>query len=136
MKHFFLTFLAITICLFECVANILPRVIVLTDAETDDRCSMVHFLLYTNDMQVDAIIQTNSCFQKKGWSNQPWLEQQIDAYEKVYDNLKIHDQNYPTADYLRERIFVGDENPEHVKLSGGQCKQLLPGAEPDRKSVV
>ena len=42
-----------------------PRVIVLTDAETDDRCSMVHFLLYTNDMQVDAIIQTNSCFQKR-----------------------------------------------------------------------
>ena len=51
-----------------------PRVIVLTDAETDDRCSMVHFLLYTNDMQVDGIIQTNSCFQKRGWSHEPWLK--------------------------------------------------------------
>ncbi len=130
MKHFILISLTITICLFESIASTLPRVIVLTDAETDDRCSMVHFLLYTNNMQVDAIIQTNSCFQKKGWSNEPWLDQQIDAYEKVYDNLRVHDKNYPTADYLRQRIFVGDENPKHVKLSGGQCKQLLPGAEP------
>ena len=26
-----------------------PRVIVMTDGEVDDRCSMVHFLLYAND---------------------------------------------------------------------------------------
>ena len=51
--------------------NELPRVIVLTDAETDDRCSMVHFLLHSNDIQVDGIVQTNSCFQRKGWSHEP-----------------------------------------------------------------
>jgi hypothetical protein len=107
-----------------------PRVIVLTDAETDDRCSMVHFLLYANDMQVDALIQSNSCFQRKGWSSEKWLEKQLDAYAKVYPNLIVHDPTYPTPDYLRRRVFVGDENPDHVKLSGGQCKQLLPGAEP------
>lgn len=107
-----------------------PRVIVLTDAETDDRCSMVHFLLHANDMQIDGIIQTNSCFQRKGWSNEPWLAQFIDAYEKVYPNLKVHDANYPTPDYLRSKIFVGDENPEHVMINGGRCKQLLPGTKP------
>ena len=79
MKHFILISLTITICLFESIASTLPRVIVLTDAETDDRCSMVHFLLYTNNMQVDAIIQTNSCFQKKGWTNEPWPDQQLAA---------------------------------------------------------
>ena len=108
-------------------AATLPRVIVLTDAETDDRCSMVHFLLYANDMQIDAIIQTNSCFQRKGWSSEPWLEKQINAYAKVYPNLNVHDPNYPTPEYLRRKIYVGDENPEHIKLSGGQCKLLLPG---------
>ena len=107
-----------------------PRVIVLTDAETDDRCSMVHFLLYTNDMQVDAIIQTNSCFQKRGWSHDPWLKKQLDAYEKVYPNLKVHDAAYPTPDYLRQRVYVGDEDPSHVVLSGKQCKMTLPGVEP------
>ena len=95
-----------------------PRVIVLTDAETDDRCSMVHFLLHANDMQIDAIVQTNSCFQKKGWSHEPWLDKQIDAYEKVYSNLKVHDSNYPTPDYLRSKVYVGDENPNHIVLSG------------------
>ncbi|MDO4757850.1 MAG: DUF1593 domain-containing protein, partial [Rikenellaceae bacterium] len=56
------------------------RVVVMTDGEVDDRCSMVHFLLYVNDMQVDAIIQSNSCFQRKGWSSEPWIEEQIAAY--------------------------------------------------------
>ena len=116
--------------LFSPIGAQRPRVIVLTDAETDDRCSMVHFLLYTNDMQVDAIIQTNSCFQKRGWSHEPWLQKQLDAYEKVYPNLKVHDANYPTPDYLRQRVYVGDEDPSHVVLSGKECKMTLPGAEP------
>ena len=107
-----------------------PRVIVLTNAETDDRCSMVHFLLYTNDMQVDGIVQTNSCFQRKGWSSEPWLAKQLDAYEKVYPNLKAHDSNYPSPDYLRSRVYVGDEDPTHLVFDGKRCKMALPGAEP------
>lgn len=107
-----------------------PRVIVLTDAETDDRCSMVHFLLYTNDMQVDGIVQTNSCFQRKGWSCEPWLAEQLNAYEKVYPNLKVHDPNYPSPDYLRSRVYIGDEDPSHVVFDGKRCKMTLPGAEP------
>ncbi len=110
-------------------AGQLPRVIVMTDAETDDRCSMVHFLLYTNDMQVDAIIQSNSCFQRRGWSNEPWLEEQISAYEKVYPNLLVHDNRYPSPDYLRSVVFVGDENPEHIGI-GTNAPKLIPGMKP------
>ncbi len=116
---------------FFCMeAKELPRVIVLTDAETDDRCSMVHFLLHANDMQIDGIVQSNSCFQRKGWSHEPWLEEMIGAYGKVYPNLIVHDPSYPSPEYLLSRIYVGDENPDHVMLSGSQCKQLLPGEEP------
>lgn len=106
-----------------------PRVVVMTDGETDDRCSMVHFLLYTNDMQVDAIIQTNSCFQRKGWSSEPWIEEQIAAYEKVLPNLRVHDPDYPSADELRRVIYVGDEDPTHIP-EGVSYKMLLPGEEP------
>jgi len=107
-----------------------PRVIVMTDAETDDRCSMVHFLLYSNDMQVDAIIQSNSCFQKHGWSSEQWLEGQISAYEKMYPNLIVHDKDYPTADYLRSVTFIGDENPEHISEDWNQrCRYITEGTE-------
>ena len=109
-------------------AGKLPRVIVMTDAETDDRCSMVHFLLYSNDMQVDAIIQSNSCFQRRGWSSEPWLEEQISAYEKVYPNLKVHDSSYPTPEYLRSVVFLGDEDPDHV--GDVNARLLIPGADP------
>jgi len=53
-----------------------PRVIAMTDGEIDDRCSMIRFLLYSNDMDIAAIIQTNSVFQEKGWSSEKWLEKQ------------------------------------------------------------
>jgi len=29
-----------------------PRVIAMTDGEVDDRCSMIRFLLYSNDMDI------------------------------------------------------------------------------------
>lgn len=105
-----------------------PRVIVMTDGEVDDRCSMVHFLLYANDMQVDAIIQSNSGFQRKGWSSEPWIEEQLAAYEQLYPNLVVHDPDYPTADALRRVVFVGDEDPAHIP-EGVNFKTLLPGHE-------
>jgi len=106
-----------------------PRVIVMTDGEVDDRCSMVRFLLYTNNVEVKAIIETNSCFQRQGWSSDPWLEHEMDAYEQVYDNLKIHDRNYPTPAYLRSVCYVGDEDPAHVVVDGN-APARLPGEEP------
>ena len=108
----------------------LPRVVVMTDGEVDDRCSMVHFLLYANDMEVAAIIQSNSCYQRHGWSSEPWLKKQLDAYEQVYPNLKVHDPRYPTPDQLRSVVYVGDEDPEHVQLDGSTTRHLLPGVNP------
>lgn len=106
-----------------------PRVVVMTDGEVDDRCSMVHFLLSTNDLDVQAIIQSNSCFQRHGWSSIHWLEKQIDDYEKAYPNLAVHDAAYPTPDYLRSVCFVGDEDESHIpeRYSGAMTR---PGEEP------
>lgn len=45
-----------------------PRVIAMTDGEVDDRSSMVRFLLYTSEIDLLAIIETNSVYQKDGHS--------------------------------------------------------------------
>src|SRR5690606_11595053 len=37
-----------------------PRVLVTTDGEIDDQCSMVRFLLHSNDFDVEGIVKTSS----------------------------------------------------------------------------
>ena len=91
-----------------------PRVIVMTDGEIDDQSSMIRFLLYTCDFDTQAIIETNSVYQRSGHSKQDWLEKELDAFEKVRPNLIKHRPDYPTAEQLRKISFVGDEDPEHL----------------------
>lgn len=106
-----------------------PRVVILTDAETDDRCSMVHALLYANDMDIAAIIQTNSCFQRHGWSSEPWLRDMIDAYGEVLSNLRVHDKRYPSAEYLHSVTYIGDEDPAHIPDIGKAYKNVFTGED-------
>ncbi len=60
-----------------------PRVIVTTDGEVDDRSSMIRFLLYACDFDVDGIVEVNSKFQKRGHSDEKWIDAQLAAYEQV-----------------------------------------------------
>jgi hypothetical protein len=105
-----------------------PRVIVMTDGEIDDRSSMVRFLLYTNDIDLEAIIETNSVYQRNGHSDKDWYEQQVDAYEQVWPNLVTHDPDYPAADEIRAKSFVGDEDPEHI-IVDRNSRARRPGSE-------
>lgn len=109
--------------------NTKPRVIALTDGEVDDQSSMVRFLLYTNEFDVEAIIETNSVFQRLGHSKEGWLKKQLDAYEKDYPNLIKHDANYPTALALREKCFIGDEDSSHIVVNHFASKRI-PGLKP------
>lgn len=108
-----------------------PKVIAMTDGEIDDKTSMVRFLLYTCDIDLQAIIQTSSVYQRHGHSNEHWLEKHIDAYEKVYPNLIKHNPYYPTADEIRKKCFVGDEDSMHLMkvTSREQRNAQKPGAE-------
>ena len=69
-----------------------PRVVVLTDAEIDDQCSMVRFLLYANDFDVEGIITTSSQYHSHGhnWAGDDWLNPYLNAYAEVYPNLVKH----------------------------------------------
>jgi hypothetical protein len=87
-----------------------PRVIATTDGEVDDHSSMARFLLYACDYDVVGIVEVNSKFQKHGHSKEPWLENQLDAYEQVLPNLRKHNAGYPDASQLRGVMRVGNEN--------------------------
>ncbi|MCA9057156.1 MAG: DUF1593 domain-containing protein [Planctomycetaceae bacterium] len=91
-----------------------PRVIVTTDGEADDRCSMVRFLLTCNEFEVEAIVNSSSQFHwtgGEGWNAfhpVSWVEDYIKLYAEVYDNLRLHDPNYPPPEYLLSRWKVGN----------------------------
>ena len=91
-----------------------PRVIVTTDGEIDDRCSMVRFLLYANDFDVEGIINSSSQFHWKGgtgWNTfhpVTWVKDYINHYSEVYGNLVLHDPGYPKPAYLLSQWKVGN----------------------------
>ncbi|RLD69480.1 MAG: hypothetical protein DRI98_10430 [Bacteroidetes bacterium] len=109
-----------------------PRVVVMTDGEVDDRSSMIRFLLYSNDVELLAIIETNSVYQREGHSNKDWYDKQVNAYEEVHPNLIKHDSDYPTADQIRALSYVGDEDPKHIVVNN-RSPERRPGMEPQIK---
>lgn len=85
-----------------------PRVLVLTDIENepDDAMSMVRFLTYSNQWDVEGIIATTSVHQKKEVA--AWRKREIvGAYGKVQPNLLKHEPGYPTEEYLLSVIKEG-----------------------------
>src|SRR5215471_8286407 len=76
--------------------RIKPRVIVTTDGEVDDMCSMVRFLMYANEFQVEGLIHSSSRFHWLGqtWSGVEWINNQIDQYARIYDHLRQNADGY------------------------------------------
>lgn len=87
-----------------------PRVLVTSDGEIDDECSLVRFLLYTNEWDVEGIITSSSQYHWHGhrWAGDDWANPYLDSYEEVYPNLKLHDDNYPTPEYLKSISLLGN----------------------------
>jgi hypothetical protein len=90
------------------------RVLIETDAggDPDDEQSMVRFLLYCNEWDVEGIICT--CPKARDGENlNPErtglgiVRRLLDAYGKCYPNLVKHDKRYPTKDYLWKRTLAG-----------------------------
>jgi hypothetical protein len=109
------------------------RTIVTTDGEVDDMDSFIRMLLYTNEFKVEGLIYTSSMWHYKGdgkgtlftsempmtakmygaitdlrWVGTTWMQEMIDKYAKVYPNLLLHDKSYPTPEYLKSIIRVGN----------------------------
>ena len=114
-----------------------PRIVVTCDPELDDNNSLIRFLLYSSDLQVEGLVYASSGFHWKGdgkgtkwyvpgreyarfgldtcpcvswrWAkNERFIHDAVDAYAKVYPNLKVHNPNYPSPDELKSKIRYGN----------------------------
>ncbi len=84
------------------------RVVVLTDIENepDDAQSMVRFLLYSNNYDVEGLIATTSTHLRD--TTAEWrIHEIVAAYGIVRDNLVLHEPGFPTADYLHSVVKQG-----------------------------
>ena len=90
------------------------RVIVTSDGEIDDECSLVRFLLYSNEWDIEGIITSSSQYHWHGhkWAGDDWMEPTLKAYTEVYPNLIKHDKNYPSPEYLRQHTYLGNVETE------------------------
>ena len=134
----------IIICLFANHAGaqtssgqLKPRIVVTTDPELDDNNSLIRFLLYSCDMQIEGLIYASSGFHWKGdgkgtkwyvpgreysrfgldtcpcvswrWAeNERYIHNAVEAYKKVYPNLKVHNSDYPAPEELMSKIRYGN----------------------------
>lgn len=88
-----------------------PTNVVMRDApadqcsDPDDIQSMVRFLLYTNEFDVEALIASSATF--ANIARKQNILDVLDLYAQVDENLRKHDPLYPTADELRAVTFQG-----------------------------
>jgi hypothetical protein len=110
-----------------------PRTVITTDGEVDDMNSVIRFLLYANEVDLSGIVLTSSTYHYAGdekagiqpyrWTGTQWLQDYINAYEKVYPNLSVQADGYPTPDYLRSITKIG--NIKNV----GEMDEVTEGSE-------
>lgn len=104
-----------------------PRVINTTDlgADPDDEQSMVRQLVSANEFDIEGLIVSTGCW-KKNQSNTKMLDKLVDAYAECYDNLKVHAEGFPTAEYLRSISVMGQKGYGMSDVGDGKDS---PGSE-------
>ncbi|PLK44257.1 hypothetical protein C0V77_10695 [Emticicia sp. TH156] len=147
------------LCLFNNLANAQsltkerkPRIIITADPELDDNNSLIRFLLYSSDLDIEGLIYTSSQFHWKGdgkgtkwfvpgreynrfgldmcpceswrWAkDERFIHDAVEAYEKVYPNLKLHNSEYTAPAALKSKIRYGN-----IEFDGDISKDS-PGSE-------
>jgi hypothetical protein len=104
-----------------------PRIVVMTDIanEPDDQMSMVRFLLYSNQFDVEGLVASTSTWMKTRVRPDVILKV-LDAYEQVQPNLLKHTPGFPGAASLRGLVVPGQ--PAYGMDAVGQDKST-PGSE-------
>ena len=85
-----------------------PRLLVLTDItnEPDDEQSMVRLLCYANELELEGLIATTSCWLRNRTAPDRIVER-IEAYRQVRENLTVHAGGWPEADELLQTVKQG-----------------------------
>lgn len=88
-----------------------PRVLVLTDIsnEPDDEESLVRFLVYANEFDVEGLVATTSTWLKKN-PREDLIRRDLAAYALVRTNLLKHAPGFPTVESLLAVTRTGQTN--------------------------
>jgi len=116
-------------------SDIKPRVVITADPELDDNNTIIRAILYSSDVKLEGLVYAASQFHWRGdgkgttqyipdreytrlglcpctsWRfspNERFIDNIVDAYAKVYPNLKIHDPDYPSPAELKTKIKWGN----------------------------
>jgi hypothetical protein len=104
-----------------------PRVVVMTDIanEPDDQMSLVRFLLYANQLDVEGLIATTSTWMKAR-VRPDVIHSVLEAYDTVQPQLAKHAPGFPSAAALRAVVVAGQ--PGYGMAAVGADK-TSPGAD-------
>jgi hypothetical protein len=98
-----------------------PRLFVLSDIgnEPDDQMSLTRLLLYSNEVDIEGLVATTSCWQRDKVS--PEIMQRVLAnYGKIRSNLLKHAEGFPPLGYLSGLVKPGQ--PEYGMAAVGSDK--------------
>lgn len=126
----------------------MARTIITTDGEIDDVDTFIRMLLYSNEYNVEGLIYSSSMWHYKGdgkgtlftsempmtkkmygaktdlrWPGVQWMQDLLAAYTKVYPNLSQNAKGYPSPDYLKSIVKVGNIDFE------GEMDKITEGSE-------
>lgn len=133
--------------------------VITADPELDDNNSLIRFLLYSSDVQVEGLIYTSSGYHWKGdgkgtkwfvpgreyarfgldtcpctswrWAkDERFIDDAVEAYAKVYPNLKLHNPDYPAPQELKSKIRFGN-----IEFDGDISKNS-PGSDLIRSLIL
>src|SRR5215472_4546409 len=98
-----------------------PRVVIISDIgnEPDDQMSFVRLLMYSNQLDLEAMVATTSTWQKTA-SHPETMHTIIQTYGQVRENLLLHAQGWPTAEFLDQRVYPGQ--PAYGMAATGEGK--------------
>lgn len=106
---------------FDAAAASRLRVLIETDAggDPDDEQSLVRFLLYANEWDVEGVIANRPSVRDRENLNQERtglgvVRTQLRAYGECWPNLVQHDPRYPKPEALLARTVAGYDNTEEA----------------------
>jgi hypothetical protein len=129
------------VLMLTCVAGlsapeVKPRVFVLTDIsnEPDDEESLVRFLVYSNEYDVEGLVATTSTW-LRNQTREDLIRRQIEAYGQVRSNLIRHAPGFPSREDLLAVTTTGQPRYGMAAVGEGQSspgsRLLLNAADKD-----
>jgi hypothetical protein len=99
-----------------------PRIAIVTDIgnEPDDQMSLVRLLLYSNELDIEAMVAATSTWQRTQLHPET-IRMLVHAYGGVRSNLMLHQPGWPTEDDLEGRVTPGQ--PAYGMAATGPGKQ-------------